>query len=315
MRVTLGAMGSIAGLLFIAQCSSAQAKLPIPPGKPAAIVNGEAIPGDQVAALLNQRPSPVPLTEGQKREMRKGALDMLINDLLMRQFLRTNALPASQAEIAAEINSLHGVLKKQKSSLQEFLSKSKQTEKQLRADIAARIQWRKYIQSRLPETMLMKYYHENKIFFDKVFVRASHILIRLGENATPAERETATAKLRQIRDDVLASKISFADAAKAHSDCPSKEKGGDIGMFPYKFVVVEPFAKAAFALQVGQMSDVVRTPFGVHLIKVTGRTPAQPSKYEDIKETVREVYAQEHDLYQRTLLEQRKKADIQVFMR
>src|SRR5439155_5908089 len=122
------------------------------------------------------------------------------------------------------------------------------------------------------------YYDANKVFFDKVFVRASHILLKIAPNAAPAERQAATAKLQAIRQQILAGKLDFAKAAQQYSDCPSKTNGGDIGPFPYKFAVLEPFARAAFAMKVNDVSDVVATDFGLHLIKVTNRDNGTPSE-------------------------------------
>ncbi len=107
--------------------------------KPAAYVNGEAISMTEIQAMLEARPSPVPLTAAQQREFRQSALDMLIDDVLMRQFLRKNALPPQPAEIQKEIDELNEVLKKKTMTLDQFLRESKQTEAQFRQDVAARV--------------------------------------------------------------------------------------------------------------------------------------------------------------------------------
>src|SRR5207253_8677424 len=133
----------------------------------------------------------------------------------------------------------------------------------------------------------------NKVLFDKVFVRASHILVKIGPTAPAAEKQNARAKLETVRQEIVAGKLDFAEAAKKYSDCPSKDKGGDIGPFPYKFVVVEPFAKAAFAMKKGDVSDIVATDFGLHLIKVTDRTQNETTSFESVKESVRDVMAQD----------------------
>jgi parvulin-like peptidyl-prolyl isomerase len=280
--------------------------------KPAAQVNGEAIAMAEVRAVLEARPSPVPLTAAQQRELRQSALDMLIDDLLMRQFLRKNALPAQPAEMQKEIEDLKDALKKKTMTLEQFLRETKQTEEQFRQDLTARIQWKHYLAGRFPEAQVKSYYEANKVFFDKVFVRASHILVKIGPNATAAEKQTARAKLETIRQEISAGKLDFAEAAKKYSDCPSKDKGGDIGPFPYKFVVVEPFAKAAFAMKKGDVSDIVVTDFGLHLIKVTDRTQNETTTFESVKESVRDVMAQDMELYQQVLSEQRKGAKIEV---
>jgi peptidyl-prolyl cis-trans isomerase C len=281
--------------------------------KPAAIVNGEAIPMADLAKLLQKEPpSPHPLTDGQKQEMRKMALDMLIDDILMRQFLKKSGIAVNAADVAKEFEDLNQALAKQKKTLQDFLKETDQTQEQLRADVVARLQWRGYIMAKVPDQLLKAYYDQNKVFFDKVFVRASHILLRVPAKASDAEKGAIRAKLAALRQEILAGKIDFAQAAKTYSDCPSKVNGGDVGHFPYKFAVHDAFAKTAFAMDVGQVSDIVTTDFGHHIIRVTDRTKGEASNFDTMKDWVRDVYAQEHELYQQIILEQRRTARIEM---
>ena len=102
-------------------------------------------------------------------------------------------------------------------------------------------------------------------------VRASHILLMYSGSArSTATRSKAEAE-QQIND--LKAKIAggsdFAELAKAHSDCPSGRKGGDLGPFGRGQMVPE-FETAAFGMEVGQVSEVVETSFGYHLIQRTG---------------------------------------------
>lgn len=102
-------------------------------------------------------------------------------------------------------------------------------------------------------------------------VRASHILLMYKGSA----RSTATRSREEARQGIaaiqqeLAAGASFADLARAHSDCPSKRAGGDLGAFG-KGQMVPRFEQTAFALEVGAVSDVVETDFGFHLIHRTG---------------------------------------------
>jgi parvulin-like peptidyl-prolyl isomerase len=280
--------------------------------KPAAYVNGEPVTMAEVRAMLEARPSPVPLTAAQQRELRQAALDVLIDDVLMRQFLKKNALPAQPAEIQKEIDELKAALTKKTMTLEQFLREGKQTEEQFRKDVAARVEWKHYLGVRFPEAEVKSYYEANKAFFDKVFVQASHILVKVAPNGPDAEKKTARARIETIRQEIIAGKIDFAEAAKKYSDCPSKEKGGDIGPFPYKFVVVDPIAKTAFAMKKGDISDIVVTDFGLHILKVTDRTQGENTTFDAVKESVREVIAQDMELYPHILADQRKAAKIEV---
>lgn len=101
-------------------------------------------------------------------------------------------------------------------------------------------------------------------------IRASHILIsHSGAPRTGAERSQDEAKvLAEEIQGKLESGESFEELAKAYSDCPSSQKGGDLGFFP-KGQMVKPFEDAAFGLEVGDVSGIVETQFGYHIIKRT----------------------------------------------
>lgn len=324
-------MLAVSALLFAAQASAQPTPPPKLPAVPAAgagsvqiipvsltndtvaaTVNGEKVLVGEVKKILEQRPYPNTLTEEQKKQLRHAALDVLVEDALMRQYLNKYVPKVNEAEFNKEVQELTDALKKQMKTLDMFLKESGQSQDQLSRDIVARLQWRTLLQSFCPNDKAKQYYDANKPFFDKIFVRASHILIQLDEKSTKDQRDKAMQTMLVWRQEILAGKVKFEDVAKKMSDCPSKEKGGDIGQFPYKFVVLPAFAKVAYAMKVGDISEVVTTEKGLHLIKVTERTPGEASNFEALKETVREVWAQDEDLYQRVLVDQRKKSDVKV---
>jgi peptidyl-prolyl cis-trans isomerase D len=112
-------------------------------------------------------------------------------------------------------------------------------------------------------------------------VRASHILIRLPQNATPEQVAQARKELEGLLAQARAGK-DFAGLARTYSQDPSKDKGGDLGYFS-KDEMVAAFADASFALNEGQISDVVRTPFGLHIIKITGVKPQEKQPFSAVK--------------------------------
>ena len=122
-----------------------------------------------------------------------------------------------------------------------------------------------------------KYYEEHKDrFTEPEKVQARHILIRPDKNmkdkeaAKKAARKLAESLLEKIRGGA-----NFATLAKRYSADPgSARKGGDLGWFP-RGVMMKPFEDAAFALKTGEISDIVETPFGYHIIKLEDRKPAR----------------------------------------
>ncbi|HVP57370.1 MAG TPA: peptidylprolyl isomerase [bacterium] len=101
-------------------------------------------------------------------------------------------------------------------------------------------------------------------------IRASHILIAYA--GAPDSKATRTkAEAKQLADELLVrvnKGEDFAELARTYSDCPSREDGGDLRFFP-RGRMVKPFEDAAFALKPGQVSGVVETQFGYHIIKRT----------------------------------------------
>ena len=138
----------------------------------------------------------------------------------------------------------------------------------------------------IPENDIAAYYAAHtKDFIQEEMVKARHILIKVKEDA-PKDIE---AKAKKTIDAVLAKYkkgASFEELAKKYSEGPSKISGGDLGWFG-KGRMVPEFEKATFALEKGEISGPVRTPFGYHLILVEDRKPAGTKPFEDVKEEIR----------------------------
>lgn len=104
-------------------------------------------------------------------------------------------------------------------------------------------------------------------------INASHLLVSVGEGASPEDTLTAYQKALTYRDSILKQGVDFGEMASRHSGDPSaKENDGNLGYFSV-FTMVYPFETAAYATEVGDISMPIRTRFGYHLIKVNDRIP------------------------------------------
>jgi len=110
--------------------------------------------------------------------------------------------------------------------------------------------------------------------------QASHILIGFGE-----DKEAAKAKALDVLAQVKKNPNSFEALAKKYSQDPSAEKGGDLGSFG-RGMMVKPFEEAAYSMKVGQISDLVETEFGYHIIKLTGITGQAPT-FDEVKPKIK----------------------------
>ncbi|AWM39521.1 Foldase protein PrsA precursor [Gemmata obscuriglobus] len=276
----------------------------------AAVVNGKPIPEVAVYRALRQFPE-------QHRDMaRKEIMAHLIENALIDEYLTALKTTVDEKDVEKLIADLKKELTEAKKDYAKELEAMMLTEAEFRSEVTAQMKWEKFVQQQGTDAALKQLFESSPDVFDGTMVRARHILMTPGTDE--AKRKDADQKLRGIKQAVeqeaakaVAALPATADAvakeqarvsktdemfaayAKGYSTCPSKKDGGDLNFFPRAGAMVEPFAKAAFALKPYQMSDVVATEFGYHLILVTQRRQGTPKKFEDkgVKEDVQMLYA------------------------
>ncbi len=125
------------------------------------------------------------------------------------------------------------------------------------------------------------YFDENKEqMVEGEKVNASHILVDSQDKA------------KELLEKINNKEISFEDAARQESSCPSKDNGGNLGEFTRGQMVPE-FDNACFTMKVGEITGPVKTQFGYHLIKLNSKTDATPLKFEDIKDQIKDSLLQQ----------------------
>jgi peptidyl-prolyl cis-trans isomerase C len=276
---------------------------------PAATVNGQPVTEVAVQRGLKR----VPPTEHAKA--RSEIVNYLIDNVLIDQHLAGQTIPVDPKEVDARVTDIKSEVKKHGQDYAKMLSDLMLTEEELRAQIAADVRWEKHAIAQGTDAALKDLFAKQPEMFDGSMVRARHILLAPGTDANAVTQ--AKGQLQQVRaqleaqvaaevaklpdnadplarDQARVARLTdlFGQQASKLSTCPSKSDGGDLNWFPRAGSMVEPFAAAAFALRPGQMSEPVQTPFGYHLILVTGRKPGAVTKFEDVKEEVREIFCQ-----------------------
>ncbi len=135
---------------------------------------------------------------------------------------------------------------------------------------------------------IKSYYDDNatKRYTEEEQRRASHILIKADKDASAADKTAAKEKAEKLLAQVRKSPSDFAKLAKAHSQDPgSAERGGDLDFFS-KGMMVPPFEEAAFKLKQGEISDVVQSEFGYHIIQLTAIKPARIKSLDEVKDQI-----------------------------
>lgn len=149
----------------------------------------------------------------------------------------------------------------------------------------------------------IEFYNAHKEgFADKESVSAKHILVNTEEEAN------------KIKNEIAENGLSFEDAAKKYSSCPSNTAGGDLGKFG-RGMMVKEFENAAFELPLNEVSDAVKTQFGYHLIKVYEKTEARTKAFEAVKdEVIKNVKTAKYEAkYKEVMEELKSKHNVKVF--
>lgn len=246
--------------------------------------------------------------EKDREGLRTKVLNDLIDARLIEQFLASRKTTASKQEIDEYVNRIRELAKKRGGDPDKALAELGYTPDTLRDQFALPLAWKKHVERIITAEKMREYFSKHRPEYDGTQVRASQILIQPEDRADDSRMKAAEEKLAAIRTEIAAGKIKFADAAKQHSDAPSKVQGGDVGWFPYRGKMPEDFSREAFALKTGEMSQPFRSPFGIHLLLATERRPGDLS-LEDVRD---EVLADlSRDLWTQTASDLRKSAKIE----
>ena len=286
-----------------------------------ATVNGQPVTRTDFERLLkNMEAGRGPIPAERRDEVLRAALDQLITYHVMKQEAAARKLAVADPDVDSQV----AAMRKQFPTEAEFskaLAARNTTVDQLKADARVDMVINKMMESELATTVAATE-AEAKDFYDKnpdrfkqpEGVRASHILIMANDKADEATKKTARAKIDGLLKRVKAGE-DFAALAKENSQDGSASQGGDLGFFQ-RGRMVPAFDQAAFALKPGEVSEVVTTEFGYHIIKLTEKKEASTVPFEQVKPQVVEFLSNQKK-QQRVdsfIQEAKKRAKIEVLV-
>jgi parvulin-like peptidyl-prolyl isomerase len=306
--------------------SSKPAAKPATASRVLAVVNGEQITDTELDRFFESRQ----VVAERRPELRERSLNQLIDARLVRQFLvKRDSLPDKKlveeeferivkrggtderttTKVAKKEESrASGTKSESQAPSVDRLASSGFTPESLRAELTLAMSWRIHVGRVVTPERVRKHFDEHRAEFDGTQVRARQILLTVETARDSEELAAAEARLTKMRSEIEAGKLTFADAARQHSQAASAEQGGDVGWFPFRGKMPEEFSRAAFALKPGEIGLPFRSRFGVHLVTATECKPGD-LVLEDVRSAVLSQLSEE--LWRTTVAELRAEGKIE----
>ncbi|MDO9514904.1 MAG: peptidylprolyl isomerase [Syntrophales bacterium] len=280
----------IAVTLFAAQaCKKGEEKFP---EGTVAVVNGALITqaelDTQLSVMQKQFADADQPDNEQLAKIKNELLESLITRKVLYQESQKKGIEVDDVTIDERLENIKKRFPKE-DSFRDMLEEMRLTEDtlkvQLREGIAIQNLVEREVVSRIEisDKETKDYYDKNlDLFKQPEKVQARHILIKVEPEGDEAKKAVALKEITKIQGE-LKKGGDFATLAKKYSQCPSSAEGGDLGYFA-RGQMVKPFEDAAFSLKKGEISGIVETNFGYHLIQAGDRTPESISDYKDVKD-------------------------------
>jgi len=285
---------TLASPAYVGESQSAEQKV--------AVVNGTVINQPEFDNEMNrvlerlQRTGRFP-NDLERSQIKKQVLENLIARELLYQESQKKGIKVDQKEIDEQLTALKGRFPSEV-EFKNALGTMNLTEANLRFQFERDLAIRKLLDDQIggksvvSEKESRAYYDGNLESFKKPEqVRASHILIKVDPGADEAKKAEARTKIESVQAKLKKGE-DFGALAKEYSEGPSGPKGGDLGFFG-RGQMVKPFEEAAFSMKPGQVSGMVETRFGYHLIMVAERTPESTLSYEEVKDRLEQYLKQQ----------------------
>ncbi|MCH8828146.1 MAG: peptidylprolyl isomerase [Planctomycetes bacterium] len=283
-RITVVLTVVCAAVLFSDRRTARSAGPTTNSGRVLVVVNGSAISRRDVDLSMLSRRIPKAL----RSSLRKRFLQQLIDRRLIAAFLADRKAKANPEILDAQMQLILKQIRKAGDDPKKVLAKLGFTAAGLRRELALPLAWNTYTLRVISNLEIKKRFLKHRPEYDGTELRARQILLKISQGADRRGKQAVIDRLAGIRAQIVGKKITFAAAAKKHSAAPSGRAGGELGFFAYRGRIALPLSQVAFSLKAGEVSQPFVTPFGVHLLQVTGRKPGQLS----LEDARRQIFKQ-----------------------
>lgn len=236
-----------------------------------------------VDALLKAQKIPAEQQqEARKYFEQRAVYSFVMKNLILAEAKKQN-VTTTEEDRKAQLAKLTDALKAQNKTPEAYFKESPLGETVARAEFEEGLVIDKLLQKNVLDAITVDAAEVTKVIEE---ANKKNAEITAKNKSLDSGKDEKRAKIVELKKK-LSEGADFAELAKANSDCPSSQKGGDLGEFT-RGQMVKPFEDAAFSQEIGKVGDIVETPFGFHLIKVTAKSPAleakgdQPAKPETV---------------------------------
>ncbi len=230
------------------------------------------------------------VSDDEKAQLRTAILNQMVERLVMFAEADSLGIEVDKDKLEQEYQSIVSQFPTEEAFAQALKQRG-YTAELFKEEMAGILRIQKFLEETVSSSIavseeeIQSYYEENPDYFGTPEkVSASHILIQVAPDADAAVKAQAMTKIEAVKAKADAGE-DFAALAKEFSEGPSGPSGGDLGSFG-RGEMVKPFEDAAFAMEIGDVSDVVETQFGYHIIKVTDKSEPGALSYQEAREAI-----------------------------
>jgi len=261
----------------------------------AVTVNDQKIMASTIAEEMKKRidvmktrmPAGQELPEAQVKQMHTRLVDSLVEQALIEQMAKEKNVKVTDEKVMDQLKQIAGEQNQTMEEVEAEIKGMGMTLEDIKGQIHTQMLSREIMDTMpVTEEEEKAFYNDNPQYFDKPEqVRARHILIMFEPDASDEDKAKAREKIEGLLKRAKAGE-DFAELAKEYTEDPgSKEAGGEY-TFP-RGQMVKPFEDTAFSLKVGEISDVVETQYGYHIIKLLEKIEAGKIPFEDEQEKIK----------------------------